>query len=996
MFCYGCFQSFSSGGWKSHVRQTSNPNCKKFFARLQAQGRLIPSASSHPSSQSSPSSQPPRPFPSQVTANSSPHVDPADPSRERAIAADPAGDFFGDYDVDYSAGDLPGLEDDNTREDDDFEVWGDKDDEDEDEDEDDAALEHTFEPERPVERDDGDVEMADSDNEQIDEQSDTARERRDHTEEQLRHRPFVVKYPGRAGEAVAGHEQSSNIQYRNALRGGPSDVYGVFGHRLSWDLARWAKLKDISASAFNELLAIPELVEKLDLPYRTSAHVNAMVDALPGSPRFQRRDVIVAGQRFDVYFRDILECVRALISDIDLCPLLVFCPERHYVDDKKTIRLYHDMHTGEWWWATQDEVEARKPGATIIPIILSSDKTQLTSFRNKSAYPVYMTIGNIPKEVRRKPSMRAYVLLGYLPTSRLSHIKNEAARRRCLANLFHTCLRRIVRPLKTAGLDGIIMATADGVVRRMHPIYACYIGDYPEQVLCTCAKSGTCAQCGQSNATLGDFDRAQADGIRNAYRKLGPVLDVLSTYDQDPVRYAVRCKAIGLRPIVKPFWQGLPFAHPFRAITPDVLHQLYQGVVKHLVSWLVDVFGAAEVDARCRRMPPNHNIRVFMDGISSLSFVTGQTHDEICRVLLGLVLDIPLPHRAHSRVVRAVRAVLDFLYLAQYPLHFAIHYVQNIKMFGTTDNFNTQYTERLHIDFAKHAYAATNKKDEFSQMTVWLERKEKIHRHDQYIKWCSAGRPALRPYDWTPPGLDLDRTARLSKRASAAVDLDTLASKYGAEVFIPALKRFIALTNDPSLTRHRLEDAIHTILLRFSKVKVWHRLKFIVHDRHTGKRATLDSIHARPARRNKRGLTIPGRFDTALIDDGTSRETGVHGNRVGRIRAIFSIPEKALASLFPSGNQCPKHLAYVEWYTPFPSRPERDHLMYKINKCRTDGGQRMLASIVPLDRIRRSVHLIPKFGRAAPTEWTSSNVLDRCDTFYVNPFTDKHLYRIIY
>ena len=54
-----------------------------------------------------------------------------------------------------------------------------------------------------------------------------------------------------------------------------------------------------------------------------------------------------------MYFRDIIECVRALVSDIDLCPLLVFAPEQHYTDDKKTLRLYHDMHTGEWWWATQ-------------------------------------------------------------------------------------------------------------------------------------------------------------------------------------------------------------------------------------------------------------------------------------------------------------------------------------------------------------------------------------------------------------------------------------------------------------------------------------------------------------------------------------------------------------------------------------------------------------------------------------------------------------------
>jgi hypothetical protein len=65
----------------------------------------------------------------------------------------------------------------------------------------------------------------------------------------------------------------------------------------------------------------------------------------------------------------------------------------------------------------QKQVEKDNPGATIIPILLSSDKTQLTMFGSKTAYPVYMTIGNIPKEIRRKPSRRAYVLLAYLPTS---------------------------------------------------------------------------------------------------------------------------------------------------------------------------------------------------------------------------------------------------------------------------------------------------------------------------------------------------------------------------------------------------------------------------------------------------------------------------------------------------------------------------------------------------------------------------------------------------
>lgn len=49
-------------------------------------------------------------------------------------------------------------------------------------------------------------------------------------------------------------------------------------------------------------------------------------------------------------------------------------------------------------------------------------------FRNKTAYPVYMTIGNIPKDIRRKPSRHAHVLLAYLPTTRLDHVTNKAAR----------------------------------------------------------------------------------------------------------------------------------------------------------------------------------------------------------------------------------------------------------------------------------------------------------------------------------------------------------------------------------------------------------------------------------------------------------------------------------------------------------------------------------------------------------------------------------------
>ncbi len=82
-------------------------------------------------------------------------------------------------------------------------------------------------------------------------------------------------------------------------------------------------------------------------------------------------------------------------------------------------------------------------------------------------------------------------------------------------------------------------------------------------------------------------------------------------------------------------------------------------MVKYVISWVTEACGAAEIDARCCRMPPNHNVRLFLKGITSLSRVTGQEHDQMCRILLGLIVDLPLPDGlSNARLIRAVRAIL--------------------------------------------------------------------------------------------------------------------------------------------------------------------------------------------------------------------------------------------------------------------------------------------------------------------------------------------------
>ncbi|KAG6822143.1 hypothetical protein H0H92_015073, partial [Tricholoma furcatifolium] len=137
------------------------------------------------------------------------------------------------------------------------------------------------------------------------------------------------------------------------------------------------------------------------------------------------------------------------------------------------------------------------------------------------------------------------------------------------------------------------------------------------------------------------------------------------------------------------------------------------------------------------------------------------------KVFLGVVANV-----TDNRVLRAVRGVLDFIYYAGFEVHtdeslaqledawrlfhdnkqvfmdleirkhFNIsklhnikHYLNSIRALGSACGYNTEATERLHIDLAKLGYRASNKKDYVKQMVTWLQRQEIVERFDRYLKW---------------------------------------------------------------------------------------------------------------------------------------------------------------------------------------------------------------------------------------------------------------------
>jgi hypothetical protein len=71
------------------------------------------------------------------------------------------------------------------------------------------------------------------------------------------------------------------------------------------------------------------------------------------------------------------------------------------------------MNTGDWWWDTQDQLPT---GATIVPVVCASDKTHLTNFSgDQHAWPLYLKIGNIRKDIHCTPKQRAWILVWLIP-----------------------------------------------------------------------------------------------------------------------------------------------------------------------------------------------------------------------------------------------------------------------------------------------------------------------------------------------------------------------------------------------------------------------------------------------------------------------------------------------------------------------------------------------------------------------------------------------------
>ena len=170
------------------------------------------------------------------------------------------------------------------------------------------------------------------------------------------------------------------------------------------------------------------------------------------------------------------------------------------------------------------------------------------------------------------------------------------------------------------------MACGDGYVQCVHPILACYVADYLEQCLVTCTKYGTCPKCHSEAKNLGS---QTPEAPRTQKWTLG-VINQAKAASSTLSEFHAKCMAEDVSGCVQhPFWEGFPFCNIHHCITPDILHQLYQGIFKHMVTWCEDLMDPNELDAQIRSLPPAYGVQHFKNGISAMSQISGKERKDM-------------------------------------------------------------------------------------------------------------------------------------------------------------------------------------------------------------------------------------------------------------------------------------------------------------------------------------------------------------------------------
>ncbi|KAF8547631.1 hypothetical protein OG21DRAFT_1527027 [Imleria badia] len=547
---------------------------------------------------------------------------------------------------------------------------------------------------------------------------------------------FVEAFEGCAETFPGGKTFMDNFREDQYTEQRRENLSFPFASKVEWDFASWLLRSRLSMAAINLLLSL-DIIKSASLSFHSAKELRTCAEILP---------VVHKGYVNQWRPNILLKSHHPLFE-----PHISFVPWKVWTSAVKICCVYDEWLSGDHAWSIQ---EVLPHGATVLGVILSSDKTNISVMSgNCMAHPLLRSLANIDIHIRSKTSLHAYLLLALLPIAKFTH-KTTHVHSLLQDQLVHQALDIILAPpsLKTAAAVGIMMSDPIGNLPYCFTPLAAWIVDTPEESLL--AATGPKASP-ITTAMSKNFGNAHRHPPCTATDMLSAIcsacLQCLPTNYKDFIKVI---RKLSLNSIIEPFWLDWALSAPCDFLTPEALHHFHCFFWDHNAKWCIQAVGASKLDFRFTLIQTLVGYCSFDKGISKLKQVTGRDHCAIQRYIIGTMAgSVP------RRVLIALRALLDFCYLAQALVfttesidrvaaalqefhdnkdaivHHGLHnnweipklellqsVVPSISHSGAVMQWTADVTEHTHVEEIKMPARAGNNQNYYSQIARHLDR----------------------------------------------------------------------------------------------------------------------------------------------------------------------------------------------------------------------------------------------------------------------------------
>ncbi|KAG1808474.1 hypothetical protein EV424DRAFT_1574242 [Suillus variegatus] len=732
--------------------------------------------------------------------------------------------------------------------------------------------------------------------------------------------------------------------------------YYPFSGRRDWEVALWLLRSGLSMAKVDSFLSL-EMIKSLPLSFQI----------LPGGPPWMSQVIPTAHPTKSpviLYWRDPLECIASLLNHPFFHDRMDFTPRRVYATAQRLCRVYSEWMTGDNAWNMQSALPG---GATLLGTILSSDKTNISMMTgDRVAHPLLISLANIHMSTRLKSSSNAFVLTALLPVPKFIH-KKKCMRGVLEDRLIHECLNIVLRPLKQAAREGVMLSDPVGHNPFRHE---------PR------TKSTTLAQL--------RVTRVRADpGDIEAFFRETQKFHLNGFYDHD-VKWLI-C-AVGdveldfrfsvLQPIT-----GFCHFHEGISKLKQVTGRAQRDIQRSIIALSADAAPSAVITAIRALMDFRYLVqspRIDDNILERISAALGEFHANKDAIIAGgfLIENWYIPKIELMQSI--VPSIRNSGVIMQWTADTTEHaHITEIKDPARSSNNNNYDSQIYHDDSDSDDVEFDVDDDIPAELLATIKspgHSRPITNHFAIAKLLQDREVGTVPVPLRSFSVGCTSFHLAHVPSIRSISVDDTALKFEVPDLRPAIADFL------SREAAHGQDFVHTIggarragptaLLPFEKLQVWFKLRLQDTDLH-------DISVVRPAQTLNcsppSGVWTCGRCSWPA--DG--------------LRGTFFSPAVLIILIIKSQDTLSdRFLAYVYRFDVIPqggSDREPSTQLHVLKRARRSNGTRV-GDVVPVTQLRAPVNLVPRFGVSADNRLTPYNSMEHASEFWLNKYWDKNTY----